>query len=129
MRSSNDGSRASNKYESSENDIQLQLGPRVTWWLGMLLRLPWAELKKYFITNWRSKQEATANVVTWKVECQKFWIQEQFQNKPEKVDFFKYISNTKKIQYNSTNSRTIRHPETLCMELNGVIFKSTVKWW
>ena len=26
----------------------------------------------------------------------KFWIHKQFQNKPEKIDFFKYISITKK---------------------------------
>ena len=26
----------------------------------------------------------------------KFWIHKQFQNKPEKIDFFKYISSTKK---------------------------------
>ena len=36
--------RASSKYGSFENDIQLQLGPAVTWWLGLILNLPWAEL-------------------------------------------------------------------------------------
>ena len=35
-------------------DIQLQLGPTVTWLLVLLLGLPWVELK-YFSTNRRSK--------------------------------------------------------------------------
>ena len=33
------------KNDSFENDIQLQLGFTVTWWLGLLLSLPWADLK------------------------------------------------------------------------------------
>ena len=39
------GQRASNKYGSFEDDIQLQLEPTVTWWLVLLLRLPQAELE------------------------------------------------------------------------------------
>ena len=62
----------------------------------MILRLPWAELKWYFITNRGPKQGVTRNIVTLKVDCQKISIQEQFQNKPEKVNFFNYISSTKK---------------------------------
>ena len=62
----------------------------------MILRLPWAELKWYFITNRGPKQGVTRNIVTLKVDCQKISIQEQFQNKLEKVNFFNYISSTKK---------------------------------
>ena len=39
------GQRTSDKYGGFENDIQLQLGPTVTLWLGLLLRFPWAEQK------------------------------------------------------------------------------------
>ena len=39
------GQMASNKHGSFENNIQFQLGPTGTWWLGLLLRLSRAELK------------------------------------------------------------------------------------
>ena len=86
----------------------------------MILRLPWAGLKWYFITNRGPKQGVTMNVVTLKVDCQKISNQEQFQNKPEKVNFSNYISTTKKKnQNNSRNFRIIGHPGTLCMELHA----------
>ena len=60
------------------------------------------------------------NVVTLKVDCQKISNQEQFQNKPEKVNFSNYISTTKKKnQNNSRNFRIIGHPGTMCMELHA----------
>ena len=65
----------------------------------------WAKLNKYFLTNGRSKQGATGNVVTKEVARKKFGIQEQFQNKPEKVAFFGFFQ--VHFQY-KTNSRTIQ---------------------
>ena len=91
------GGSTSNKYGSFENDIQLQLGPIVIWWLGLLLRLPLGELKHY-ITKRRCKQGAIVNAVTWNVCCQKFWIPEQFQNKPEKRVFSSTFSLPKKFR-------------------------------
>ena len=55
-----------------------------------------AELKCCFITKKRSKQGTIVNAVTEKVDCQKFWIQQQFRNKSKERDFFKYICSTKK---------------------------------
>ena len=65
----------------------------------------------------RYKTGAILNAITYKVYCQKFWIEEQFQNKPEKSNFFKFISSTKKIQNNSRNLR-IGYPEILCMKFD-----------
>ena len=45
------GQRASNKYGSFENDIQLQLGPTVTWWLGLLLKVALGRIKITFYHN------------------------------------------------------------------------------
>ena len=88
------------------------------------LRLPWVELKWYFITYRRFK---------WG-QPEMFWPKilivknSEFKNNPRKSLKKWIFSSTfpvqkkKKIQnnsQNSKNSRTTGHPETLCMELHA----------
>ena len=75
----------------------------------------------YFITNGRSKQGTTGNVVTQKNDCKNSEFENNSRTSLKKWVFSSTFPVPKKIQNNSRssrNSKTIGHPETLCMELD-----------
>ena len=97
--------RACNKYRSFENDIQLQWGPIVTWWLDLLkVALGKIEIILEIETGGYNLMQP--------VDCQNSEFKNNFRTSLKRWIFSSTFFSTKKIQGNSRNSRTTEHPES-----------------
>ena len=83
-----------NNYNITKNDT-ISASESFSFRNSPLIKVALGRIGIIFYHKWETQTGGNRKCCKLKeVDCQKFSIQEKFQNKPEKVDFFKNISGT-----------------------------------